>query len=130
MGDRCTGRCCRGFSLPYSPTGLASRAAAGGIEDGEQIAAMVIPLGESPTLPGHWRYDCRNLLPSGDCAVYESRPRMCSRYPYGRHCIHGDECEWDDARLGRVREGGRRCLPMWQPYHREQDTPQGTRTEA
>lgn len=123
-GDRCTGRCCRGFPLPYSPTALANQATT--IEDGVQIAAMVIPRGEYPERPGFWRYDCKNLLPSGDCVVYETRPRMCSDYPYGLPCSWGEECEWDVARqgtAGKRREPWRRHLPIWHPL--THDTPDG-----
>lgn len=59
------------------------------------IAHMVVPLGHFPAgtpLPngeasrgGHY-YDCRHLQPSGDCAIYESRPQMCRDYPKGGQC--------------------------------------------
>ena len=31
---------------------------------------------------GGWFYTCRHFVPgSGDCGVYERRPRMCRQYP-------------------------------------------------
>jgi Fe-S-cluster containining protein len=52
--------------------------------DGEQIAAMVIPI--EPSENGWW-YTCRNLQEDGLCAVYETRPAMCREYPYGDQCM-------------------------------------------
>lgn len=34
---------------------------------------------------------------TGDCGAYDTRPRMCRDYPYGRRCEFG-ACEWSAAR--------------------------------
>jgi Fe-S-cluster containining protein len=92
--SRCTGHCCRCFPLPYGPEELQEKK--GSAEDGEQIAAMVVYVGlrhtstESnegvpPANPLHF-YSCSNLLPSGDCGVYETRPEMCRGFPYEGEC--------------------------------------------
>lgn len=57
------------------------------------------------------RYTCANLLPSGDCGIYDSRPSMCRRYPYGRGCdVPG--CCWspqaqESARIAEAVSEGR-----------------------
>ncbi len=96
---RCTGHCCKAFHLPYSPEQLAEVAHT--IEDGAVIAEMAAPLGPGTfTDEGWWRYSCRNLTPSGDCAIYETRPRMCAAYPYGGRCIErGCTVKADDLTL-------------------------------
>lgn len=96
--ERCAGHCCRVFSLPYGPGELAE--VAGKVRDGEQIAAMVIYLGHGPASafpgappldPSHF-YTCSNHDPvTGDCRAYESRPSMCSDFPYGKPCPY-PEC--------------------------------------
>lgn len=109
--NRCTGHCCKVVGLPWSPEHLrASRVAELAFEvngvwdlalvrhhDGLQIANMLESTGplirhavtgkEIP--PGYWGYRCKNQLPNGDCGIYETRPRMCSEYPY-----QGAPCEW------------------------------------
>lgn len=113
---RCTGHCCRAFALPYSPDQLRRArevweaylaADAPEVfdwpsdvavpEDVDIIEPMVIHLGEftrnplfdgdgdAPVAPSHF-YTCRNLSESGDCTIYEDRPKMCRGYPYGREC--------------------------------------------
>lgn len=104
MNGRCAGHCCKAFNLPYSPEELDAGAASDRFIDGKQIAAMVIYLGKfagpplelgaAPMNDGltlHY-YGCRNLLPSGDCGAYETRPGMCRDFPYARPCPH-PECE-------------------------------------
>ena len=88
---RCTGHCCRAFPLPFGPEELAAKA--WGYQDGEQIAAMAIYLGqlEGPPEPhcslgpAHY-YTCKNLQDNGDCGIYDDRPQMCRGYPYGGQC--------------------------------------------
>jgi Fe-S-cluster containining protein len=48
----------------------------------------------------HW-YTCRNLTADGNCAIYATRPRMCSEYPYGKPCLYAD-CQCDAARTGAM----------------------------
>lgn len=103
MGDRCTGHCCRAFCL--SP--LYAMRLNSGDEEARQVSEMIRPL-----LPGSWLggqervmteeeqghyYTCTHLTPSGDCGIYESRPAMCSAYPYGKRCGYPG-CTWDEAR--------------------------------
>src|SRR6185369_5339410 len=49
-----------------------------------------------------WWYSCRNLLPSGDCGIYSSRPQMCRAYPYDEGCQYA-ACTWKTARAERLR---------------------------
>ena len=116
MSDRCTGHCCRDFSLPYSPEEIEAMRlsvtkwdAAGNeaiahiyphavFNDLGTIAAMVQYRGEHD---GRHRYNCAHLSENGDCAIYERRPSMCVRYPYSRRCQH-DGCTWKDARRVRL----------------------------
>jgi len=103
-GDRCTGHCCRCFSLPYGPDELATRKAR--IKDGEQIVAMVRYLGRTvpPGMP-HQRnesssdhyYTCTNLLANGDCGIYETRPGMCRNFPDDGPCPY-PQCENEATR--------------------------------
>ena len=92
---QCGGHCCRAFYLPYSPGAMAEQEPF--LLDGEQIIAMVTYLGEfaegeGPAnmrpgfrAAGHY-YQCKNLGDDGLCTVYEERPSMCSKYPYGGPC--------------------------------------------
>lgn len=91
-GARCTGHCCRRLSLPVGPDRLATM----NVSDGGTIKAMLECVG-SEVMPrggwyvGHtshkrWWYRCNNLTAEGDCGIYETRPAMCSGYPYGKRC--------------------------------------------
>ena len=101
--QRCTGHCCKRFTLPYSPEDIQAQAEAhergdkswldskGGKHmkfnpDIEQIANMIIYLdrGEKNDL---YLYTCGNLdKETGNCKIYEDRPSMCREYPYGKKC--------------------------------------------
>lgn len=106
--SRCTGHCCKAFSLPLSPENLADEVRLGfhsRISEIGTIADMVIYLGKGwmdvvtasftpvytanspgdPTRPGYI-YTCRHLRPNGDCGIYAVRPAMCKDYPYGSTC--------------------------------------------
>lgn len=111
---RCTGHCCRSFPLPWSPEGLRAALAdtvAGrqGWEDIEIIQPMVIPIEKaepavaecnSPVGKGQdewWLYTCRHLdTESGDCQIYESRPKMCQDYGKAYPCSTPG-CTWEKA---------------------------------
>ena len=54
MADRCTGHCCRRFSLPMSPRELRRRADT--LTDGPQVRDMVIYLGYQRTGKQHRDY--------------------------------------------------------------------------
>lgn len=100
----CDGRCCAVFVLSMPVFDIGPH-----VNDGEQIKGMVRLLdvadayarceqfgldpddvhvdaltegaGQLATCE-HWREDTH------DCAIYEQRPGMCSRYP------HSDACQW------------------------------------
>jgi Fe-S-cluster containining protein len=53
------------------------------------LADMLIPLGTSTYGDGEksFLYTCRHHdTETGDCRIYETRPMMCSEYPYGNEC--------------------------------------------
>ncbi len=85
---RCTGHCCRGFALEQSYEEVwkdydrwRSDPSASAIPDVHLIAPMLIPIKE---LRGEWLYTCKHLRKTGDCGIYEHRPRMCREFP-GEH---------------------------------------------
>jgi Fe-S-cluster containining protein len=113
MSDRCTGHCCRSFSIPYSIRELTRAAEFGRRqtqeyrperfwyddrwqkqtympEDAAYVADMLIQLPEKD------RFTCRHLLQNGNCGNYAHRPGMCSRYPYGVPCTFNG-CTWSTA---------------------------------
>lgn len=128
MGDRCTGHCCREFTLPVSPDELATRAKDNPYDlEVQKIAGMVVhlktvsvaELGDAN--PQDWRgihpaemrgaqhwYTCTIYdKTTGNCGDYDQRPRMCRDYPgnsepYGiermRACRY-KACTWDKARF-------------------------------
>lgn len=113
MGDRCSGNCCRAFTLfcgntPEEVDAYLRKQAA----EGEKIADMLVPLrpvevgttlpsGEVATTAGGYIFTCRHHDPeTGDCRAYSSRPRMCSAFPYGNPCPYGKACSWDVGQLG------------------------------
>lgn len=137
MGSRCSGQCCKAFTIHYSPEELAEaarfdREVEAAMAAGEQppmtdangnnramdiqfIADMVIHLGHMTHNPvtqrlachdgeAHHFYTCRHLLPNGDCGTYETRPRMCKEFPYGRECEYPG-CTWTDASAATARSG-------------------------
>jgi Fe-S-cluster containining protein len=110
MERTCTGRCCTVFYLPKTEAELAA-GFAGRVSGGQQILNMIEPLTfdaaaerweaiwHEPLREGLLRedgaghlYTCRHWDErSGLCGIYESRPSMCSTYPYDRAC---DYCEY------------------------------------
>ncbi len=112
---RCSGHCCQAFTLPLTPEYVDElKSAAEGAERGEPwpshlrrytdddiaiVARMVRPLGRFPILtpaghrfrsPLEW-YACEHHdSESGDCKIYETRPRMCRDHPYGNTCNYVD----------------------------------------
>lgn len=97
--QRCTGDCCRKFSLPFTPKELRDlftgrKKHKYNIAEMKQIVLMVKFL-ETSRIHVNGKvvendiqyYTCRNLnKETGDCKIYEHRPRMCSSYPYKRKC--------------------------------------------
>lgn len=113
MGDRCTGECCRYFSLgpPERIAEIIQRdIARGGAEavDAQKVKDLLIYRGyftnplNADTEPGHW-YTCKHFVVDDDyvgyCSIYEERPYMCQRYPNGRACAYAEtgNCTWDWA---------------------------------
>jgi Fe-S-cluster containining protein len=88
--SRCTGHCCRVFSLPNSPKEVASKEFREGVVDGEIISDMVIPLDYEPLeddgKPYRWFYTCKHF-DGENCTNYEGRPMMCRTYPDGGKCV-------------------------------------------
>ncbi len=68
------------------------------VEELGVLADMLIFRGERD---GTNFYDCRHLGPDQNCQIYETRPRMCSAYPYGRRCSQA-ACTWTEARRVRL----------------------------
>lgn len=110
--DRCTGHCCEMFTLPFGPDELTARCASEDrkLVDGEIIRDMVVYLGPTDKHPGDgtplgrtvYLYTCRHFdRERHDCRIYETRPRMCREYPYGKRCLY-PACTWAAAREGRV----------------------------
>jgi Fe-S-cluster containining protein len=104
--SRCTGHCCRRFSIPEPPEEIWKRYEAWQKGSSDRrltvdihiIAPMLIYLGQSSydcdglTMrePKHF-YTCKHFnTESGDCTIYKYRPQMCSEYPYGSTCRYLD----------------------------------------
>lgn len=114
MSDRCTGHCCKAFTLRYSPDELQEKfeewvgGKDNGVEDIDVVWPMTIYLGSSDVNPATGLqhpetlhvYTCAHFE-DGSCTIYDDRPNVCRRYPGGRKC-HYKGCTWDDAREGRV----------------------------
>jgi Fe-S-cluster containining protein len=79
-------------------------------KDNLQIANMVIHLEEyrspeSGKVEGGW-YTCKNLdVETNLCTIYDDRPEMCRRYPYGKECTScGSTCGTEEPKT--VRKSG------------------------
>lgn len=86
---RCTGHCCRGFSLEH-PHSVVEAEFDRWKNDGQSfipdvaiIAPMLIPLG---TFRGQELFSCKNLSKEGNCQIYETRPKMCRDFPGPNPC--------------------------------------------
>jgi Fe-S-cluster containining protein len=109
--DRCSGGCCKEFYLTRSLNELKreyGRFLEGhpAMDDIDIIYPMLIDrdeLGDSDGQPivqhNLHRYECRNLLPNGDCGIYEKRPHMCRSFPNDKPCPNAD-CSWSLGRTG------------------------------
>lgn len=83
---RCTGHCCRGFSLEHPHRVVKEEyerwkrnpSSATLIPDIGTIAPMLVPLG---VFRGQELFTCRHLSKAGNCTIYESRPKMCRDFP-------------------------------------------------
>ena len=76
----------------------------------KEYAAREQALAEGRTLPiARFYYRCRAWDPTTRlCTQYDTRPRTCSEYPYGKAC---DEmaCSWTNAKVATDPKRGR-CL--------------------
>jgi len=88
---RCTGHCCRGFSLEH-PLELVQEEFARWrtnpekatlIPDIGTIGAMLVPLGK---FRGQELFTCKHLSKEGNCSIYETRPKMCRDFPGPNPC--------------------------------------------
>lgn len=117
--DRCTGHCCKAFTIPYSPDELR-QAYVDWLEQAQDTGRkqpqdiwLIYPMARYlgfmhspiPSISGanypeaHF-YSCKNFdETTGDCTIYEHRPKMCSEYPYGAGCDYGP-CSWTEQRRG------------------------------
>lgn len=110
--SRCTGHCCKDFSLPFSPMELKHQAELAKRGKGRffpeeilKVADMVVFLfqnwsnsqdgrglkkgrgSKSPFNGPQYHYTCRHFdRATGNCMNYENRPLMCQNFPYGRDC--------------------------------------------
>ena len=119
LTNRCTGHCCRRFQINFNLKTVIGRTRhirelidrGVAVSDRDradlQVAEMLIPLGVSTLhedgVSRHrvpW-YRCRNVLPNGDCGIYQDRPEMCRIYPTIGTCLYAG-CTWRDARLKEV----------------------------
>lgn len=105
---RCTGHCCRGFSLEHPLAEVKAEyerwkrnpSSAKLIPDIGTIAPMLIPLG---IFRGQELFTCRHLAKEGNCRIYERRPRMCRDFPGPSPCpyrncsSHGRQPRWKRA---------------------------------
>lgn len=103
---RCTGHCCRRFPLSHTLEQLRAYAAdtsKANASEAAKILDMLISLDVRED--GREMYTCRHHdTETGDCRIYEDRPRMCRDYPYGKSCEHG-ECTgpWSPRELVQLR---------------------------
>jgi Fe-S-cluster containining protein len=126
--DRCSGDCCRAFTLPYSleemrrlylrdqASTMRLRAMTGQphpMPETVKVYPLLITLsrerGTHPLGPVrqsgrmYW-YSCK-AFKDGQCTIYENRPKMCADYPqYGenRLCEYAG-CTWEGQRGLRAR---------------------------
>lgn len=84
-GARCTGHCCRRFSVDLDALTDPKR----NVVDGNYLRDMLVLLDEPPRDAARYLMACRHF-DGRDCTAYSSRPRMCRDYPYGRPCKYDD----------------------------------------
>lgn len=121
--NRCTGHCCKDFTLPVSPLELkhlsqdAKIFKKGKYLDIEQIAEMVIFKGQYESAAGRrgikkipgdksrqgryvYHYTCKNFDAKNKiCMNYEKRPMMCRDFPGGRTCPYKGCTMRDESEL-------------------------------
>lgn len=102
----CSGDCCKRFYLPYKPANFA----VANFEPGTELAFikdMLIHIEDynENTADPHYKdrvfehskgawYTCRHWNTETKlCGVYEKRPKMCQKFPYGKKCQYNDKCD-------------------------------------
>jgi len=107
--QRCTGHCCKQFSLPHSPDLLEKDYQVylkwakdqsnphPRFKETHIVSQMVIHIGEGKIVSGKFIegktgshiYTCKHYnTETGNCMNYEGRPEMCKDYPYGDVCSY------------------------------------------
>ena len=115
LTNRCTGHCCKRIDLPYTHAEVKEMQSSGvyklpgskhivtdrdtingapGYTEIKAVVDAMIPL-EKDNI-----YACSHFK-NGNCGIYETRPNLCGNYPYGKRCIHGKSCEWDEGIRGQ-----------------------------
>ena len=123
---RCSGHCCKAFTLPYSPDEIWAtyqrwrnqgtlqpimkngQLGTSGIPiDIFLIAPMLVYKGlmfppfkqvrpDEPRIKHHI-YTCKHFDAKKKCTIYEYRPQMCRDYPYGKSCNYV-ACTWKERK--------------------------------
>jgi len=128
--SRCTGHCCKNFTMPDTPRryeqdyrtylnwAADQTKPEPDFKDIHIIGPMLIHLGHgfydkknSVFVPdkeqgGHY-YTCRHFdVPSGNCLIHDVRPAMCRDFPYGGPCpFPGCTRKVEDAKEDKKAEG-------------------------
>ena len=90
--DRCTGHCCFPIMLPYGPSELHAKRDE--LTDGNLMADSFVYLGRK-TESGQSVFACKHFK-NGQCTIHETKPDVCSRYPYDKPCkVPG--CTWSEV---------------------------------
>ena len=93
--NRC-GLCCEDIPAPYTPERLTAMATDPSLTtDKRRFLAGLEPVGPTPL---GWRYRCRYFRRDADgrgvCGIFETRPEVCRRFPYGGVVRRWTECAW------------------------------------
>ena len=120
--NRC-GLCCEDIPAPCGPDELAALAAVPSLtEDTRRFLAGLEPV--EPTATG-WRYRCRHFARAADglgvCGIFETRPEVCRRFPYGGVVRRWSECAW----FVQIQAPDGTVLPMMPDADRSRLVPSG-----
>lgn len=93
--NRC-GRCCDDIPAPFAPDELAALAAGASLDaDKRTFLSGLTPV---EPIAGGWRYCCRHFRRDADglgvCGIFETRPEVCRRFPYGGVVRRWTQCAW------------------------------------
>jgi len=119
----CSGKCCAVFNFPTTPEQLRERNQGDDAFLADMLVGLTPDEAEERSLrfditppegysirqwaEGHPAYTCRHWDErSRLCGVYEDRPMMCARYPYGEKCQHDCNCDERGCKMpGKKAEG-------------------------